>query len=215
MAQTAFDRFTSCVPRNCPARESSSFKHLAGQVRMDLEPGRIGFMSTQRRENHWQRRSCTQSAGASRHGNSAPIARRDRAHARVGTAPPATPAWFHPSDGDLSLGARERLATNSLQSDCRTIQLVQCVQSVPLSVVPSVPRGKLCKSHKARSAPPSGAALGAAAGTLATLRSSPSFIPSPSGLVCLHPTSPRFPAGKRRWTERYDGKGNLHLLHAA
>ena len=204
-------------------------KYFAGQVRMDHAPGRIGFMSTQRRENRWQRTSCTecgfpswrfvpdgvQRAGPLGESSPGPFARQDRAIANGGTAPPATPAWFHPSDGDLSLGARERLATNSLQSDCRTIQLVQCVQSVPLSVVPSVPRGKLCKSHKARSAPPSGAALGAAAGTLATLRSSPSFIPSPSGLVCLHPTSPRFPAGKRRWTERYDGKGNLHLLHAA
>jgi hypothetical protein len=170
---------------------------------MDLVPGRIGFMSTQRRENHWQHRSCTQRAGASEYGNSAQIARYECARAKVGTAPPAKSA---------------RLATNSLQSDYRTIQLVQLVrivQLVPLSTVPSVPRGKLCKRHKTRSAPPFGAALGAAAGTLATLRSSLAFIPSPSGLVSLHPTLPRFPAGKRRWTERYDGKGNLHLLHAA
>ena len=170
---------------------------------MDPEPGRIGFMSTQRRENRWQHRSCTQRAGASEHGNSAPIARHGRAHAKVGTAPPAKSAW---------------LATNSLQSDHRTIQIVQLVrivQLVPLSTVPSVPRGKLCKRHKARSAPPFGAALGVAAGTLATLRSSLAFIPSSSGLVFLHPTLPWFPAGKRRWTERYDGKGNLHLLHAA
>jgi len=172
-------------------------------------------MSTQRRENHWQHRSCTQRAGASEHGSFAPIARHDRAQAKVGTAPPAMPAWFHPSDGDLSLGAPERLATNSLQSDYRTMRLVQFVQFVPLSLVPSVPRGKLCKRHRARSAPPFGAALGVAAGTLATLRSSLAFIPSSSGLVFLHPTLPCFPAGKRRWTERYDGKGNLHLLHAA
>jgi hypothetical protein len=26
---------------------------------------------------------------------------------------------------------------------------------------------------------------------------------------------PRVPAGRRRWAERYDGKGNLYLQHAA
>jgi hypothetical protein len=185
---------------------------------MDLEHGRIGFMNTQRRENHstpaakayrrgsrkrWRRTSCTQRAGAPGHASPAPIAREGRARARVGTAPPALPA---------------RLATNSLQSDCRTmkfvqlVRFVQFVQFVPRSVDPSAVRDT---RHKARSAPPSGAALGAATGSLATVGSSRSFIPSPSGLVRLHPTLPRFPAGKRRWTERYDGKGNLHLLHAA
>jgi hypothetical protein len=203
---------------------------------MDLEPGRIGFMNTQRRENHstpatkayrrgsrnrWRRTSCTQSAGAPGHASPAPVARESRARARVGTAPPAAPAC-HPSDevGALwaSPGSPAWLATNSLQSDCRTMKLVQLVrfvqfvQFVPRSVVPSAVRDT---RHKARSAPPSGAGLGAATGSLATVGSSRSFIPSPSGLVCLHPTLPRFPAGKRRWTERYDGKGNLHLLHAA
>jgi hypothetical protein len=113
------------------------------------------------------------------------------------------------------------LATNSLPSDYRAfklvrlVHLVQFVRFIPPGVVPSVPRGNLDKRHNARSAPPSGAALSAATGTLATLRSSLPRIPSPSGLDCLHPTLPQFPAGKCRWTERYDGKGNLHLLHAA
>jgi hypothetical protein len=162
---------------------------------MDLEPGRIGFMSTQRRENRWQRTSCTQRAGASRvpgdrslspgwrasgHANPAPIAQHGRAHAKVGTAPPATRAW---------------LATNSLQSDHRTIRLV--------------------KQNIRRSSPSPRTGCRAASAILATHRSSLSFIPSPSGFVCLHPTLPQFPAGKRRWTERYDGKGNLHLLYAA
>jgi hypothetical protein len=26
---------------------------------------------------------------------------------------------------------------------------------------------------------------------------------------------PRVPAGRRRWAERYDGKGNMYLQHAA
>jgi hypothetical protein len=187
-------------------------------------------MSTQRRENRWQRTSCTHGAGVSRvpgdrssswgwrvpgHANPAPTAQHGRAQAKVGTAPPAAAAW---------------LATNSLQSDYRTMQLIQLVrlvrivQFVPFFLLveffsrlayPSAGREKQNRRHTSRSAPPSGAALGAASGTLAALRSSLSFIPSPSGLDRLHPTLPQFPAGERRWTERYDGKGNLHLLHAA
>ena len=164
---------------------------IAGQVRMDLEPGRIGFMSTQRRENRWQRTSCTQRAETSSilgdeslslvwkvSGNASPgpVAQHGRAYATVGTAP----IW---------------LATNSLQSDYSNLQLA--------------------RQNIRRSSPPSGAGCGAAFATLATHRSSLPRIPSPSGFVCLHPTLPQFPAGKCRWTERYDGKGNLHLLYAA
>ncbi len=197
---------------------------------MDLAPGRKGFMSTQRRENRWQRISCTHGAGVSRvpgdrsssrgwrvsgHADTAPVAQHGGAQARVGTAPPAATAW---------------LATNSLQSGYRTIQLVQLVrivrivQFVPFVMlvefisrlaVPFAGREKQDRRHTSRRAPPSRAALGAATGTLAALRSSLSLIPSPSGLARLHPALPQFPAGKRRWTERYDGKGNLHLQHAA
>jgi hypothetical protein len=38
---------------------------------------------------------------------------------------------------------------------------------------------------------------------------------SPSGLTRLHLTLPQVPAAKNCRTERYDGKGNLHLQHAA
>jgi hypothetical protein len=168
---------------------------IAGQVCMDLEPGRIGFMSTQRRENRWQRISCTQRGSASGvpgdrsssqgwkvsgHANPAPIAQHGRAYAKVGTAPPGVPVW---------------LATNSLQSDHRTI--------------------KFAEQNIRRSSPPTGAGCRAASATLATHRSSLPRIASPSVFVCLRSTLPQFPAGKRRWTERYDGKGNLHLLNAA
>jgi hypothetical protein len=168
---------------------------IAGQVWMDLEPGRIGFMSTQRRENRWQRISCTQrgsdsgvpgdrssSQGWKVSGLAipAPIAQHGRAYAKVGTAPPKTSAW---------------LATNSLQSDHCTI--------------------KFAKQNIRRSSPSPGTGCRAACATLANHRSSLPRIASPSGLVRLHPTLSQFPAGKRRWTERYDGKGNLHLLNAA
>ena len=177
---------------------------------MDLEPGRIGFMSTHRRENRWQRSSCTHSAGAfrvpgdgnsspewkvSEHTNCAPAARHGRAYAKVGTAPPGVSAYFHPSDQNRSPGSPEQLATNSVQSDHRKFKLVQ--------------------QNIRRSSPPAGAGYRAAFARLATHRSSFQRIPSPSGFDCLHPTLPHLPAGERRWMERYDGKGNLHLLYAA
>ena len=81
---------------------------LAGQIRMDLEPGRIGYMSTQRRENRWQRISCTGSAGVLGRESPSLFARQGPACATVGTAPPGTPV---------------RLATNSPQSDHQTAQL--------------------------------------------------------------------------------------------
>jgi hypothetical protein len=158
---------------------------------MDLEPGRIGFMSTQRRENRWQRINCTHRGSVSGFANPAPIAQHGRAYAKVGTAP----IWFRPSDKELSPGALDWLATNSLQSDHRTIQFA--------------------RQNIRRSSPPPGAGCRAASATLATHRSSLLRITSPSVFVCLHSTLPQFPAGKRRWTERYDGKGNLHLLNAA
>jgi hypothetical protein len=177
MARTRTRRFTSCVPRNSPVHKRFSFKHFAGLVRMDRRPGRIGFMSTQRRENRWQRRSCTERVGKVFPGS---IARRSCTDVNGGTAPPGFSEW---------------LATNSLQSGYRIVQLV--LQDLR------------------HGSPPFGAVPGAATGTPATHGVPPPHIPSPSGLAPLHPTLPRVPAGRRRWAERYDGKRNLYLQHAA
>jgi hypothetical protein len=161
-------------------------------------------MSTQRRENRWQRRSCTECGVPGRRylpdgvqragpqGESFPglFARQDRADANGGTAPPS-----HPSDEDLSPGAPAWLATNSLQMDYRIVQLVR--QDLRLG------------------SPPFGAGRGAETGTSATHGLSLPHIPSPSGFEQFHPTLPRVPAGRRRWAERYDGKRDLHLQHAA
>jgi hypothetical protein len=167
-------------------------------------------MSTQRRENRWQRTSCTASAGASRApGDSSsslgwgvsgqaipsPLARFGCADATVGTAPPGSPARFHPSDKDLSPESQEQLATISLQSDYRIVQLVLHVLRL--------------------GSPPFRASFGAETGTPANHGLSPRHIGSLSGLARLHPTLTRVPAGRRRWAERYDGKGNMHLQHAA
>ena len=107
------------------ARDVSSSIN-AGRVPMDREHGRIGFMSTQRREGHstpatkidrmgpwnrWQRTRCAGCAGVVRRLSLAPVARYGRADADdIGrTAPPDTPA---------------RRVTNSLLKDHHSGQLV-------------------------------------------------------------------------------------------
>jgi hypothetical protein len=151
------------------------------------KPGRIGFMSTQRRESRWRRTSYTERTEASRHTSLASDMQYGRAYANSGTAPPGTPA---------------RLATNSLQTDHHLEQFVRCVQLVRLAT-------------RCGSPPPRGAGRCAATGTPATHRSSLLHIPIPSGFALLHPTLPQAPAGRRRWAERYDGKRDLYLQHAA
>jgi hypothetical protein len=174
-------------------------------------------MSTQRRENRWQRSSSTvggislrqfvpegvQSAGSPGQAGPVPIAHSARAYANGGTAPPATSAC-HPSDEGLSPVATAWLATNSLQSDHRTIQFARFLQIV-----------RLVRQDIRRGSPPPGAGRRATTGTPATHRSSLPLIPFPSGFAHLRPTLPQFPAGQCRWTERYDGKRDLHLQYAA
>ena len=143
-------------------------------------------MSTQRRENRWQRTSCTGRVRASEQVSSAQIARQVRANANGGTAPPRTSV---------------RLATNSLQSDYRSIQIVRPVRFFRIDI--------------RRGSPPPGAGNRTDTGSPATHGSSPPPIPFPSGFARLHPALPQIPAGRRRWAERYDGKRDLHLQHAA
>src|SRR5579875_1280667 len=80
------------------------------------------------------------------------------------------------------------LATSSLQSDYRLSPLEFCSGSPP--------------------------GEGASAAQ-AILRLSFPPIPSPSVRACFHPALPLIPAARSSWTERYDGKGNLYLQHAA
>jgi hypothetical protein len=178
-AGSSTDRTTSlspASPRNRPDRRKSIFKHIAGQVRMDLELGRIGFMSTQRREDHstpatktcrrgpryrWQRSSCTDRARASGRLRPGLAARNDRANATVGTAPPYYLV---------------RLATNSLQSDDRTATLVRLVS--------------FHIRQSMRSSPPALGAERAAPGRPATHGSSLRHTPTPPGFALLHPPLP-------------------------
>jgi hypothetical protein len=175
-------------------------------------------MSTQRREdgstpvanthrgfprNRWQRRSCMDRADGLSRIWLGFVAWFARAIATVGTAPPKETAGFPevcfpPSDDDLSPGAPELSATNSLQSDHSTTQLVrQDFRRI------------------SRSAPPHRAGLSALTGIPATRRSSVPLTPSTAVLVSVPPSWPNHPAGECRWTERYDGQRNLHFLNAA
>ena len=171
---------------------------------MDREPGRIGFMSTQRRETgttpatrtcrreiryRRQQTTCKKSDGENGLIGLSPIARHGRKDAGVGTAPPWTMAW---------------LATNSLLSDLRIAWLVRFARLVQIF---------LLGTHFG--SPPLAAGSGTANCTPAPHGLSIPPIPSPSGFAFLHLTLPQIPAGKRRWAEGYDGQRDLHLQHAA
>jgi hypothetical protein len=179
-----------------PAR-ARFFRYFAGQVQMDRAPGRIGFMSTQRREIRWRHIRC-----AGRWGQTflCPLAQRASAIASGGTAPPGFPAWF---------------ATNSLQSGFRIVQLDRLVQLLFVQLVQLVQLVLLVRLVLRHGSPPFGAVLARQPEdqriTVSPSRTSPSL---PASRV-FHPTLPWVPAGRRRWAERYDGKGNLYLQHAA
>jgi len=161
---------------------------------MDLEPGRIGFMSTQRRESHstpttgdcwigalrdWRIFSETACA---ENGEQLEVARTALESSSPATAPTA-PHWE---------------ATNSLHLD-------SCISRyVELFVL-----------EVRRDLHPVGDAGRAASSLTATSRSFLPLIPRPPVLASLHPALPQFPAAKRSRTERYDGKRDLHLQHAA
>ncbi len=179
---------------------------------MDRAFGRIGFMSTQRREdrsipatkvcrrgprNRWQRTSCTGRAGTQGDSAPGPRVQLGTTQASAGAVPPESSACL-PFDGTLSLEIKAWLATNSLQSDYRIVQLVQIV-----------------REDFRLGSPPSRAGFGRATGAPANHGSSPPHIPSPCIDARFHPTLPRVPAGRRRWTEGYDGKRDLYFQYAA
>jgi hypothetical protein len=179
-------------PGNVRSAGEVFLKHFAGQVRMDQAPGRIGFMSTQRRENRWQRTSCTECGspawhvvpdGAQRagpHGKSfpGPFARQCRAIANGGTAPPG---YYPLIARNLSMGTPAWLATNSLQLDCRIVELVRLVC--------------LARRDGRSSSPPLGA--GSCASTSTQRSTDYSYCPPPSlpDSPGLHRSLPQVPAG--------------------
>jgi hypothetical protein len=163
-------------------------------VPMDRRPGRIGFMSTQRRENRSVQATAICRVGfrcrwrtGSRHREGAvgrlspaPVTRYGQAHANGLTAQPQASVVF---------------ATDSLHKDRHIVRLVR--QDVCSGTKP------LWKCRSTQAGPP------------AAHRYPRSLLSLLSGNAPLHVTLPQAPAGRRRWAERYDGKRDLYFKHAA
>jgi hypothetical protein len=182
----------------------------AGQVPLGRRPGRIGFMSTQRREgrstlatltcrrgprNRCRRIVCTNRAGALEAIDSAPVTRHNRALAGEQAFRPIGPPRSLPSDENPSPRASATLAKYSLQKDHRIVRIV------PQDFRRNDQALKVGSCMRA--------------GKPAAFRSSPSPISILSGSALLHSTLPKAPAGDCRRAERYDGKRDLHFQHAA
>ena len=172
-------KITSCTVPEQSGQQEEHFQAFRRQDPDGSRPAGQGFMSTQRRASRWRKTGCMDGSRSLELSSSASSARFYHAHASGGTAP-------------------EWLATNSLQSDYRSTQLV--------GLVPSNIR---------RGSPPPGAGSHAAARRLKSQGSSLLHIPFPSGFARLLPSLPRVPIAKGYGTERYDGKRDLYLQHAA
>jgi len=164
-------------------------------------PARQGFMSAQRRAYRstpaamtcrvgfrWRSQLTCSTACA---GASSPTAQCGRGgNSGDGrTAPPVSRAKFHPGDKDPSPGAPELKATTPLRSDDRMQRLLRIVR---LEISRGFSRASTRTPESTRFSPP------------------PSLLP-----LHFRSASPQIPAGPRRRAERYDGKGNMYLLHAA
>lgn len=172
----------------------------AGQVPMDRAPGRIGFMSTQRRasrsrQDYRTKNEAIMELTGSTFGTSF-------GGAAIGiTAPLMSISWLAwalllLSEAQASRGAQDRVATNFLLSDHRFKTLDRFVSR--------------------RRFPPLNAETRDGVTALpAKYRSSMLHIPKLPPRTRIHPSLPEAPTGERRWAERYDGKGNLHFQHAA
>jgi hypothetical protein len=153
-----------------------------------IAPGRIGFMSKERREGlrnqRWNARRSMACIGASGFEIPVPHARRRQTLSQGQTAPPG-----------VSFGS---VGHNSLKLDRRTLELV-----------------RLRSFRFRRGSPHSTSGAVGQPALRALLRSSFSPTPSPSGIAQFHHTLPLAPTAKGCRPERYDGKGNLYLQHAA
>jgi hypothetical protein len=163
--------------------------HNAGRVQRRIaSPAGHGFMSAQRREDRSERERCAAGAGAM-----VPWALAGCAGARGRTAPPRNGV---------------RLATNSLPSDRRQSQH----RPGPGPDFGFDRRDWIVGMEIRYAREPFGSRRHAASPTPESRRLSS---PPNSPPTRFRPALPGFPAGIRRRAERYDGKRDMHLLHAA
>ena len=191
MGPAARFKFASC-PRSSPGKARALFSSISPARSGWIAPGRIGFMSTQRRD-------CRNSSATD-------VRRRSPRRRRAldcmvgvgfpGLLSPAPSAPFvHAQAGGLT--ATFWPATNSLPSDSLNIPLVRLVPQ------------DICRG----SWPPGSVSLAPEQPRL-SLNGVPSFH-SPSCLAYLPPSLPRVPVATGRRTERYDGKRDLYFQHSA
>jgi hypothetical protein len=184
----------SCHPRNRSGRQgrfSTTFRRP--KVQMGHPARQVGFMSTQKREDHstpstkiyrreiWSRQHTDSTKRAS-------VARHACAAAKGRTASLLSILW----------SALAWLATKLLQTERPIRQLVQ----------PSL-------SAERRGSPPPLVGSRASLSRQASPRSSIPRIPEPSGLARFRRSLPQFPADNYRRAERYDGKRDMYFQHAA
>jgi hypothetical protein len=185
--------------------------------------------------HRWQRLNCTACAGALERFFSAPIRQHGRAGANGGTAPgtPVATKSLYSGFRSVEFVWLVQLLIRQLNTvkvphpfprflrkwmgiRCHCflagsiVQLVQLVQAVQIGrLVGQIRQDLRCGSTPFR------ASRHTAPGTPATYGSFPPHIPSLADFTRFHPTLPQDPTGIRRWAERYDGKRDLHLQHAA
>jgi hypothetical protein len=166
---------------------------------MDRVPGRIGFMSTQRRASRTPRINHTERDAIVGQTGSTFGTRFGGVTANGATAPFMSILWLAwtwllGSGADAPRGAQDGVATDSLLSDHRF--------------------KAIARPDRHRGSPPLRAACHERAATAKHWLSS-LHIPQLPARTRPLPTLPHAPAGENRWAERYDGKGNLHIQHAA
>jgi len=147
-------------------------------------------MSTQRRET--RPTPANKNVWGSRNRRRADSKNREGLQGRLCPAPVSRLSRANAGEGTARPGDPVQAATKSLQKELRNARFA------------------------GHGSPPTRADRRQQAGPSAvTTRYSLSLLSIPSGSARLHPTLPQVPAGKRRWAERYDGKGNLYFKHAA
>ena len=162
-----------------------------------IAPGRIGFMSTQRRDI---RSAPTTETGrlSTRHGSRLALCKNlaNRAN-QLGQANAVLPSRVFPAFASGQTAYLPAKATRStLQQDTRSdTRNQQSVRSFGLA------------------SPPVWQAAGLEAFCDRPIGYLP--LPSPAFFARVHPTLPHVPAAFSCRTERYDGKGNLYFKHAA
>jgi hypothetical protein len=156
-----------------------------------IAPGRIGIMSTQRRDSRW---APTTEAGRRGMRHDSRLAHGKDLANRAKLANADLPAWVFPASasGQMSAMATRSTLRQDTRGDARNRQPVRFFW--PGS--PPVRQAAALRPFLDRliGYPP---------------------IPSPAVFARVHPTLPHVPAALGCRTERYDGKGNLYLQHAA